>query len=170
MYFDLGSISKEFEKFITRKSTIQFTFVLYVISTLLFAVAMYYWDFQIIDEMHDADEILTHLAMLSSEQKYIHIVLTTTLDVVYPFIYGFFQAGMAYRYLGNLGRWAALLSIFCIPVDLIEGFSQVMLLLGDESFITLKTLVTPIKFGLFIPGLCCALVAGCLAFYSKVTG
>ena len=120
--------------------------------------------------MYDADEILTHLAMLSSEQKGIHIVLTTTLDVVYPFIYGFFQAGMAYRYLGNVGRWAALLSILCIPVDLIEGFSQVMLLLGDESFITLKTLVTPIKFGLFIPGLCCALVAGCLAFCRKVTG
>ena len=141
MYFDLGSISKEFEKFITRKSTIQFTFVLYVISTLLFAAAMYYWDFQIIDEMYDADEILTHLAMLSSEQKYIHIVLTTTLDVVYPFIYGFFQAGMAYRYLGNLGRWAALLSIFCIPVDLIEGFSQVMLLLGHESFRTGRYIV-----------------------------
>ena len=77
---------------------------------------------------------------------------------------------MAYRYLGNLGRWAALLSIFCIPIDLIEGFSQVMLLLGHESFITLKILVTPIKFGLFIPGLCCAIIAGWLAFYSKVTG
>ncbi len=91
MYFDLASVSKGFEKFITRKSTLQFTFVLYVISTLLFVVAMYYWDFQIIDEMYDADEILTHLAMLSSEQKYVHIVLTTTLDVVYPFIYGFFK-------------------------------------------------------------------------------
>ena len=48
MYFDLASVSKGFEKFITRKSTLQFTLVLYVISTLLFVVAMYYWDFQII--------------------------------------------------------------------------------------------------------------------------
>lgn len=170
MYIDLCNVSKKIEELVARKLTIQITFVLYVLSTMLFLVTMHYWDFQIIDEMYDANEILAHIALLSSEQKHVHIALTATLDVVYPFVYGAFQAGMAYRYLGKLGRWVALLSIFCIPVDLIEGFSQVMLLLGNESFITLKTIVTPVKLSLFIPGLCFTLVAGCLVLYRKVTG
>lgn len=66
---------------------------------------------------------------------------------------------MAWRYLGTLGKWVAPLSLICIPVDLIEGFSQLMLLTGSLEYLELKTIVTQIKLALYLPGLAFALVA-----------
>lgn len=136
-----------------------FSFATYMILTLSFGVVMHVWEFLIIDEMFDPAQIRVHIARLSQEQRTVHVALTATADVAYPFAYAAFQAGMAYRYLGRWGRWVGLLSIFCVPVDLLEGFAQVMLLQGNEAFLALKSTVTPVKLALYIPGLMGALIA-----------
>lgn len=136
-----------------------FSFVAYAVLTLSFGIVMQVWDFVIIDEMFDQAQIRAHIEAMTLEQRSVHALLTSTVDVAYPFAYATFQAGMAYRYLGRWGRWIALLSIVCVPVDLLEGFAQVMLLQGNEPYMALKLIATPVKLALFIPGFLGALIA-----------
>jgi len=125
------------------------------------------WNFQVIDELFIKQEIIDSVAALNQTQTKVHILTTATLDVAYPFAYGAFQAGMAYRYLGRIGTFIAPLSLLCIPVDLIEGFAQVMILSDHAQFIDLKTIATPIKLLLYVPGLLAALVALGLAITGR---
>jgi len=121
----------------------------------------------VIDELFRRREILDSVASLDRTQRQVHIMVTATLDVAYPFAYGIFQSGMAYRYLGRLGKFLAPLSLVCIPVDLVEGYAQVMILSGYGHFVDVKVLVTPFKLALYIPGLCAALVAVVVAAKSS---
>ena len=155
------------QSFLTRTPILWISGVLYLIMTLAFAIIMKVWDFQVIDEMFIKADILAHIEAMSAEQQRVHAMTTATLDVAYPFAYGIFQAGMAYRYLGSWGKWIAPLSLICIPFDLTEGFSQVMLLTGSLQYVELKTVVTPIKLALFTLGLVAAVVALAIAFKSK---
>lgn len=147
------------EQLITRSWLLKMTGGAYLIMTVLFLLVMKIWDFHLIDETYAKDAILAQIEAMSDVQKYVHAITTATLDVIYPFAYGIFQAGMAFRYLGPWGKSIGLLSLVCIPVDLIEGFTQVMLLTGSLDYVGLKTLVTPIKLILYLPGLAFALVA-----------
>lgn len=131
---------------------------------------MWVWDFQVIDELFRSHEILASVAELDETQKRVHILVTATLDVAYPFAYGIFQSGMAYRYLGWWGKFLAPLSLLCIPVDLVEGFSQVMILSGKTQFLDVKVFVTPIKLLLYLTGLGAALVAIVVAAFARRSG
>ena len=156
------------EQLITTSWFLKLSGLAYFFLTCLFVLVMKIWDFHIIDEMYTKEAILSHIGSMSETQRHVHVVLTATLDVVYPFIYGFFQAGMALRYLGSWGKWIAYLSLVCIPVDLTEGFSQVMLLTGSLGYVELKTVVTPVKLALYLPGLAFALVAVVVALKQSI--
>ena len=149
----------ELERFLCRTVVLRWSFAAYVLLTLGFGAVMWIWDFQVIDEIFLRQDITSAVTALDETQRQVHAVTTTTLDVAYPFAYGAFQAGMAYRYLGRWGRWIAPLSLVCIPVDLVEGFAQVMILSDQMQYVTLKTVATPIKLALYVPGLIAALIA-----------
>jgi hypothetical protein len=152
------------EQIITRTWILTLSGICYLVMTVLFLLVMRIWDFQLIDEMYSKEAILVQIESMSNDQRYAHALTTATLDVLYPFTYGIFQAGMAYRFLGSWGKWIAPLSLVCIPVDLIEGFSQVMLLTGSLGYVELKAIVTPIKLVSYILGLAFALLALVIAF------
>lgn len=156
------------ERTLTTSFSLWLSFSAYLGITLAFLVIMRVWDFQVIDEMFSKEAILAHIDAMSAQQRRVHAIATATLDVVYPFAYGTFQAGMAYRYLANWGRWVAPLSLFCIPVDLIEGFAQVMLLTGSEQYVDLKVVVTPIKLALYLPGLGFTIAAIVIAYRQHI--
>ena len=164
-----GLSSNGLKQFLQSTATLWWSGSIYVSLTACFLVVMWVWDFQIIDELFLRQEILNAVASLDRAQRHVHILVTATLDVIYPFTYGIFQSGMAYRYLGRWGELLAPLSLMCIPVDLLEGFSQVMILTGQNEFVDLKVVVTPIKLFLYIPGLCAALVAIYLAVFARKT-
>ncbi|MEP1231702.1 MAG: hypothetical protein ABJG88_13600 [Litorimonas sp.] len=123
-----------------------------VVLTMAFGVTMHLWQFSIIDEMYVADDIAAHIQAMTETQKTVHAWMTGTLDVAYPFAYGAFFIGIAMRYFGRFGIFLAMPSLLCIPVDLIEGLAQIMLLTGHEDWMNVKILVTPIKLFLYIPG------------------
>lgn len=148
-----------FVDFLCKTSTLRWSGALYALLSVGFLVVMWRWNFQVIDEVFLRDTLTKSLANLDATQKQVHVLVTATLDVAYPFAYGIFQAGMAYRFLGDWGKWLAPLSLVCIPVDLIEGFAQVMILKDHLHYVPLKVIVTPIKLLLYIPGLGAALVA-----------
>lgn len=124
-----------------------------------FGVVMRVWDFHLIDEMYDPDQILAHISAMTQTQRTAHIWMTATLDVAYPFAYGGLFIGLAWRYFETIGHWLAMPSIAVIPVDLTEGAIQVLLLMGHGGVVGGKAIVTPLKLILFIFGLAVALIA-----------
>ncbi len=146
------------QSFLTNKRTLWTLFVITLLLTVFFGVVMQIWDFMLIDEMFNADQINNHIISMTVAQKQAHIWTTATLDVLYPLAYGGLFAGIALKAFGKSGLWLALPSLLCIPVDLTEGYAQVMLLTGNAEFMSLKTITTPLKLALFITGLAIAIV------------
>ena len=137
----------------TRARTLWALFILFIVLGALFGLAMTIWDFHIIDEMWNGPAILSHIEAMSPLQRRVHVWVTATLDVAYPLTYGVMLAGLARKAFapgGGGALWLLLPAWLCIPVDLIEGLSQVMLLTGHEAWIGVKVIATPIKLALFI--------------------
>ncbi|WP_124916938.1 hypothetical protein [Alteromonas flava] len=120
---------------------------------------MYVEQFQIIDEMFIPAEILAHINAMTERQKNVHIWLTATLDVAYPFAYGALFIGLTLRSFPVHGYWLMLPSILVIPVDLLEGVIQILLLRGHDDVVTIKSVVTALKLILFVTGLMVGVVA-----------
>lgn len=152
---------------LARRTSLYVSFAATVALSIGFVLVMNHWDFQLIDEMSDPDKIREHLAGMSETQKRVHIWTTGTLDVLYPFAYGGLFAGLALRFFGRYGPYLALPGILVIPVDLAEGLVQIFLLNGNESLITLKAYLTPLKLALFFLALCIAVVALGRAVYRR---
>ncbi len=148
---------------LTKTKTLWFLFWATLAMTAAFGLIMQIWQFEIIDEMSEPDQIRAHVAAFTATQKTVHAWMTATLDVAYPLAYGGFFIGMALRFFDRAGFWLALPSALVIPVDLAEGYVQVMLLTGDDSLLHYKQILTPLKLGLFIPGLIISLVGAGIA-------
>jgi hypothetical protein len=133
--------------------TIWSTFLATLVLTVTFGVVMHLWQFQIIDEMFVAEDISAHIAAMSLEQRSVHAWLTGTVDVAYPFAYAAFFIGVVIKSFDRKWMWLALPSILVVPADLVEGFAQVMLLNGHETFMPIKVIATPVKLALFLSGL-----------------
>ena len=133
-------------------------FILVVGLSLAFGLTMIIWDFVVIDELINAEAIREHVSDMSAEQRRAHIGATLTLDIIYPFVYAGLFAGLTLKAWPDW-RYLAAPILLCIPVDLIEGMTQVMILNGHFDWIDLKTLVTPIKLVLFIAGSLVAIAA-----------
>ncbi len=144
---------------LSRTRSIWVSFTITLILTLGFGLAMHVWQFLLIDEMYDADRISIHIDGMTATQKTVHIWLTSTLDVAYPFAYASFFIGLTIRVFPKYSAWLVIPSVLVVPVDLTEGFSQIMLLSGHSEMMQLKVLMTPLKLALFICGLIVAIVA-----------
>ena len=151
----------------TKTKTLLSMFWATLTMTITFGVIMQVWQFEIIDEMSDPEQIRAHVAAFSETQKTVHAWMTATLDVADPLAYGSLFIGMALRFFGRIGFWLALPSLLVIPVDLAEGYVQVTFLMGDDSLLHLKSILTPLKLALFIPGLIIALVGAGIAFKER---
>ena len=146
------------------------TFIAMVLMTIGFAVIMQVWDFTVIDEMYNAEDIRTHIAQMTPLQRTVHVWTTAVLDVAYPFAYAGFFIGVALRFFGKAGPWLAIPSMLVIPTDLFEGFAQVNLLLGNMEYLPVKPWVTPLKLVLFLAGLVVTFAGLGLGLFRKVRG
>ncbi len=156
---EYGSANNRIRNFLTRDTTLWSSFIATVVMTVGFVTIMRIWDFEIIDEMWNRQAIIDHVRNMTATQRAVHAWTTGTLDVAYPIAYSILFIGVALRFFPRVGPWLALPSILVAPVDLIEGFSQVMILNGDFSFLPLKGWATPIKLVLFLMGLGVAIFA-----------
>lgn len=154
--------------FLSQTSVLCGTFFLTVFLTLLFLLGMWAWDFELIDEMFRREQIEAHLSALSPKQRSAHAWITGTVDVVYPFAYAGFFAGMAARAFGRYGAWLAAPSLLVVPADLIEGVSQIMLMKGQTAFIEVKLVATPTKLVLFGLGAVFTVVAALVLLWKTL--
>lgn len=145
-----------------------FTFSASLLMMLGFGLVTHFWQFGIIDEIYQPEQVLIHIANMSPTQRIVHAWMTATLDVAYPLAYGSFFIGMALRFFGPFGPWLAAPSLVLILTDLTEGVVQICLLMGDESLVWIKAIVTPLKLGLFVFGLIIAALGLLIAIYRKL--
>ena len=142
--------------FLTKPTTLWILFALFVLETIGFGLIMRHWDFTVIDEMSDPEQVRAHIAAMSDLQRGVHAWTTATLDVAYPLTYGPLFAGIA---LSRFRPIFAVPAIAVIPTDLAEGVVQVMALLGEDQLVGWKAVLTPLKLGLFLLAIIIALAA-----------
>ena len=116
----------------------------------------------ILDSIAPIDEVHSLLNGMSDVQKDSHFMMTLALDMLYPFVYGGLFVGLALRFCGKVGIWLAIPALVVVPVDLFENIIQLLAITGSEGLLSLKAILTPIKFVLFpLAGL---IALGALAF------
>lgn len=150
-------------QFLSQTKTLRILFIITILLTLIFGGIMHFGHFAIIDEIYVEKDIRAHINAMTPDQRRLHVWLTATVDVAYPFAYGGFFIGMAVRYFRRFGPWLAVPSFLVIPTDLTEGFAQIMLLTGHDNYMGLKLFTTPLKLVLFIFGLSITAVATVIA-------
>jgi len=107
-------------------------------------------------------------AMTPSERE-AHFWVTVLLDTAYPFSFGLFFAGMAWRFFGTFGPFAAIPGFAVMIVDLTENTLQAITLSGAAYVLEPKAWISPLKLGLFGVAALIALVAAAIAVYRAVT-
>ena len=147
------------KSFLTKSSALWVMAILMIGCIFGFWYVMRTFDFLLIDEIWDPDQVRAHIANLSEKQRQVHIWTTATLDVAFPLFYGGLFVGLAWRFLGTAGPLLALPGLAVIPIDLTEGVIQIMALSGNEVAAFHKVWVTPLKLGLFIAAAIVALIA-----------
>lgn len=153
--------------FLTRSSILwALAFIQIALGVSFYFISSKY-GFTLLDEIRDPETIRAQLDSMSASQKDIHIWTTIGPDTLYPLAYGGMFIGLAWRFLGRAGHFAAIPAILTILVDLTENAVQVAALLGQQGVIDSKAWLTPLKFGLFIVAAIIALVALGIAIKRK---
>lgn len=151
-------------KFLTRTSVLWGLGLSFLALTVAFGLWIKVYDLHIIDEIADPDQIRAVVAAMSETQRKAHWWMTLVLDYAYPLAYGGFFAGLAVRFLGRWGVWLALPALICIPADIIENTAQLFILSGEEAWLAVKAIATPIKLLSFVlSGLIALLALGVAA-------
>ena len=127
--------------------------------TIAIHAIAYAYQLPLLDMLVEQNEIVTALQSMSDTQLSAHIVVTATLDVVYPLAFtalfiGSIIVGLPHQYKRYV---YALLLI--VPIDWLEGVVQIMMLTGSHDVMWLKLLLTPIKFMLVLLGILFSLYA-----------
>lgn len=153
---------------LSRASTIWISGLVFLGLTIAFGIVIRIYDLHIIDEISDPDAVRAVIASMTPEQRTAHFYMTLILDMPYPLAYGVFYAGLALRFFGRAGVWLALPAFICIPADLIENTVQLLVLAGQENWLWLKALMTPLKLATFIPASLIAVVALLIALKRRL--
>lgn len=149
--------------FIQKPAVLASFFVLMLASIFGFSLWVPHVGGEMLDTLSSPDEVRALLASMSSEQKQLHLAMTLVLDTIFPLAAGCFFAGVALKFFGRAGIWLAIPALAIIPLDLLENTVQVMALLGNESLLPVKAVVSPVKSSLFLVAVLialCALVYG----------
>lgn len=122
----------------------------------------------LLDTISDPQTARELIAGLSEAQRSAHLWLTVGLDSLYPLAYGGFFAGMALRFYGRFGKWAALPAFGTMIADFAENTIQALALSGMADLLSVKQILTSLKFGLFMVAGVIALIAVGIAVFRLI--
>lgn len=146
--------------------TLWVLFILFALQSIAFQTVAAHWDLTLIDRIGDPEQVRQTISSMNATQRQVHIWTTATLDVLYPLTYGLLFAGLS---LSQFRRFWALPAMIVIPIDLLEGGVQIMLLLGNDHWIGLKAILTPAKFLFFALAALIALAALMVAITARLS-
>jgi hypothetical protein len=155
--------------FITRTPVLWTLFVLTVALTLAFGASAPMVGGQFLDMVSKPEDTRALFDAMTPGERSAHFWLTVFLDTAYPLSFGLFFAGMAWRFFGKLGPFAAIPGFVVLIVDLTENTLQAITLSGAAYVLEPKEWVSPLKMNLFYLAALIALVAAGIALYRVIT-
>jgi hypothetical protein len=155
--------------FITRTPVLWALFVLTIALTVAFGAAAPAVGGQFLDMVSAPEDTRAVFDAMTPSERSMHFWLTLVLDTAYPFSFGLFFAGMAWRFFGKWGRFAAIPGFAVLIVDLTENMLQAITLSGAAYVLEPKAWVSPLKMNLFYAAALIALVAAGIALYRLIT-
>ena len=94
---------------------------------------------------------------MTQTQRSSHLHTTMYYDTAFLLAYGALLTGAIWRFAQRRRIWLVMPAMLAPIFDLAENAVQVLALLGDTTFLPLKAVFTPMKFGLFTGTLIVAL-------------
>ncbi len=104
----------------------------------------------LLDTQMNAQTAFAVLQNMSDLQKHYHIIATSTLDMIYPIVYGGLLAGIVWRFADKKKTLLIIPAIIAIFSDIIENIIQIIALSGNDDFLYFKNFITPIKYGMIL--------------------
>ena len=156
--------------FLARTSSIWISFVLMLVIGVGFGLCRPMVGGAFLDMTSDPEMARTIIATMNDAQRTAHAWVTVLLDTAYPLAYGGFLGGLALRFFGSFGKYAAVPALGVVVVDLTENLVQVLALANWVDALDAKAWLTPLKFGLFFlaAGIAAlALVIGVINLFRK---
>jgi len=137
-------------RWLTSVPVIISSFVLMVLIGLSFAPVQALIDGKLLDMIATGEAARVRLGEMTAVQKTAHFWASVLNDTAYPIAYGAFFAGLAGRFApARFRSWVMLPALVTAIVDLGENTVQALALSGGADLLGLKTVLTPLKFGLF---------------------
>lgn len=125
-------------------------FVLMILIGFSFAPVQSLIGGPLLDMIWSGGAAQARLAEMNEAQKTAHFWATVLNDTAYPLAYGAVLAGLAGRFSPVRYRAAAMVpALLTVVTDLAENTVQALALTGQPGLLVLKTVLTPVKFGLF---------------------
>lgn len=161
-------------RLLSRRSTLWVLLALTIMLPLTFQAIGFYWQFTLLDQLVSASESREVVRAMTPEQRHVHLLTTTTLDVVFPLILGGLIAGLIGRSVclsqadegvkgPRLSKWL-LLPVLAVAMDFAEGVVQILALLQWADWLVLKPLFTSAKGVFYALGV---LVGSCLLLLAR---
>ena len=154
--------------FITRTPILWTLFVLTVVIFVVFGVLAPMVGGQFLDMVSKPEDTRAVFDAMTSSERTVHFWITVLLDTAFPLSFGLFFAGMAWRFFGKLGPFAAIPGFVVLIVDLTENTLQAITLSGAAYVLEPKEWVSPLKMNLFYLAALIALVAAGIALYRVI--
>ncbi|MCY4304732.1 MAG: hypothetical protein OXC62_08175 [Aestuariivita sp.] len=105
-------------------------------------------DGPLLDTLFNGPDARERIAGMLPSEILVHLIGTSTIDMLYPFAYGIFFSGLLYR-LGGGGAWRvrlAFLPLIGAGFDLLENLIQISALAGGPDILGFKLALTGPKF------------------------
>lgn len=150
---------------ITRTPVLWMLFALMVVLTLAFGSTAPMVGGRFLDMASAPEDTRALFEAMTPGERSAHFWLTVLLDTAYPLSFGLFFAGMAWRFFGRFGPFAAIPGFAVLIVDLTENTLQAITLSGAAYVLEPKAWVSPLKMNLFyLAGLIAVVAAGIAVF------
>lgn len=156
--------------FLARTPVILTSLALVILSGAGFAVFNDALGGSLLDQMSDPEAARAQVAAMTASQRSAHAWVTALIDTVFPLANGAVLAGLALRFFGRYGKFAALPALLFVITDLTENLTQLLALTGLADALDAKAWVTPLKYNLFLVASVIALVGlviGVVAFVRR---
>ncbi len=127
----------------------------------------------LLDTLFTGEAARARIAEISPDEIREHLIGTATLDMLYPFAYGIFFAGIIYGFGGVWGQKLALLPLVALTLDLVENLVQIPVLAGGPDLLGIKLVLTGPKFIAALASMLFAIVlllVTLLRFFRKPAG
>ena len=103
----------------------------------------------LLDLQMNGVDAANRIAQMTPEQKHIHTVVTMTLDLFYPLVYGGFFIAIVARFAKRFRPTLAAPACIAIVADFAENIVQVLALGGNDRFLAAKDVFTPLQYYAF---------------------